>query len=156
MFNMFKGNKQLLSPITGNVISLIEVEDPVFGQKILGDGVALVPKENKVYAPCDGTIVQITPTKHALCIESTEGLELLIHMGIDTVKLNGEGFTLHVNEGDKVHAGQLISEMDTEFIKSKGYSTKTPFIITNLDTVKSIELHLGEAVHSETAVISYK
>lgn len=93
---------QLLSPITGKTIPLTEVPDPVFSTKMMGDGIAIIPSEGKIYSPVDGEITMIAATKHAYGIKADNGLELLIHFGLETVALNGEGFTVHVQAGDKI------------------------------------------------------
>ncbi|MEG0386713.1 MAG: PTS glucose transporter subunit IIA, partial [Niameybacter sp.] len=112
MFNFFNKLKgiEIISPMTGEAIDLSQVPDPVFSEKMVGDGIAIIPTENRVVAPCDGKIVQIFPTNHAIGIETTTGLDLLIHIGIDTVDLKGEGFKRLVEEGDTVKMGDPILE----------------------------------------------
>ncbi|VMN23793.1 PTS system beta-glucoside-specific transporter subunit EIIABC [Streptococcus pneumoniae] len=123
--------KMIFSPISGEIIPLSDVQDKTFSDKLIGDGVAIIPSEGKVYAPFDGKITNIFPTKHAIGLKSDEGIELLIHIGLDTVELKGQGFISHVEEGDRVFKNQLIFEMDLNLIKSKGYETVTPVIVTN-------------------------
>ena len=110
---------------------------------MLGDGFAIIPKGNKVYAPIAGEIKVLFPTLHAVAIETTEGLELLIHIGIDTVELKGEGFTGHVKVGDMVKQGDLLITFDEEIIKSKATSIITPVLITNMDIISSISVDYG-------------
>lgn len=98
----------IFSPISGEIIPLSDVQDKTFSDKLIGDGVAIIPSEGKVYAPFDGKITNIFPTKHAIGLKSDEGVELLIHIGLDTVELKGQGFISHVEEGDRVFKNQLI------------------------------------------------
>lgn len=125
-------NKEVIaSPLTGKVLPLSEVKDEAFSGGLLGKGIAVDPSEGKVVAPCDGTIMTLFPTKHAVGIVSDNGAEVLIHLGLDTVQLNGEHFTAHVKQGAKVKKGQLLIEFDIKAITEAGYSLVTPMIITN-------------------------
>ena len=124
-------NEQIVSPLAGEVKSLSKVEDEAFASGAMGEGVAIVPAEGKLYAPCDGEIVTFFPTGHAIGIMSEGGAEILIHVGMDTVKLDGKGFTPKANQGDKVKKGDLLLEFDMNVIKGAGYSVVTPVIITN-------------------------
>ena len=153
---IFSKAKTLVSPATGKVVLVTDVTDTVFKDNILGDGIAVIPEANEIVAPCDGKIVQIAHTKHAICIETPDGLELLLHLGMDTVNLNGEGFECFVNTGDNVKAGQKIMNMDINFIKEKGYGIESPCIITNLDNIKSFDCITGTAEKGETVVIKSK
>lgn len=145
MFKIFKGKPEieLKSPVTGEIIPITTVPDEVFAQKLVGDGIGIVPTEGTVVSPVEGEVVQIFPTKHALGIVSKDGLELLIHVGLDTVKMNGEGFEAFVKEGDKVKVGQKLLTFDLDLIREKAQSTITIFVITNFDTIKSIEFADG-------------
>ncbi|MEK3889522.1 PTS sugar transporter subunit IIA [Bacillus sp. FSL K6-3431] len=147
MLNFFKKNNKLeiKSPIVGTGFPLSEVPDEVFASKMMGDGIAFQPSENILYAPIDGEIVQVFPTLHAVGIKSNNGLEILLHIGIDTVNLSGEGFESFVNAGDKVTAGQKLISFDIDLIKEKAKSTITPLIITNMDKVANIEYNYGAA-----------
>lgn len=130
------------SPIKGDVISLSEIEDGVFSNKLLGDGVAIIPESNEVYAPISGEVVTVFPTKHAYVIRSYNGIELLVHLGIDTVELNGEHFESLVTQGQHVNQGDKIATFDIEKIKPN-YKVVTPVIVTNSNEfdIKSINLH---------------
>ncbi|MEY0596123.1 beta-glucoside-specific PTS transporter subunit IIABC [Providencia alcalifaciens] len=130
----------LFAPISGETLPLEQVPDTVFANKIIGDGVAIIPSDNKVYAPIDGTISMVTPSKHAIGITTPDGLDILIHVGIDTVSLNGEGFTLHVNEKDSVKSGDLLIEFDIENITKHSLSTITPVLITNFDEFSELQV----------------
>lgn len=130
----------LLSPAKGKILKLSGVPDKTFAEGILGDGFAIEPEEGVIFSPCSGQIVNVFPTKHALGILSDEGLEVLIHVGIDTVNMKGEGFKCFVNEGDHVNAGDKLIEFDLALVRQKATSLITPIVITNMDTVKSLKL----------------
>ncbi|WP_121610742.1 beta-glucoside-specific PTS transporter subunit IIABC [Mesobacillus foraminis] len=119
------------SPFNGQVIPLSEVPDEVFNSGAMGQGVAIEPADNKLYAPFDGTVVMVAPTKHSIGLRSESGVELLVHIGLDTVTLDGKPFTLKVNDGDKIRKGETLIEFDKEFIHAQGLKTITPVIITN-------------------------
>ena len=133
-----KKELDLYAPITGELIDITEVKDQVFSQKILGDGIAIEPKEGVLYAPFDCEVVQLFHTLHAIGLKAKD-VEILVHIGMDTVELNGEGFKGFVNEGDHVKKGQKLIEFDIDYIKSKGKETITPIVITNMDQVKSLD-----------------
>lgn len=128
----------LYSPLNGKVVELEKVEDETFAAKILGDGIAIEPAEGRLYAPCDGTIAMVFDTKHAVSIVSVNGCEVLLHIGIDTVKLNGEFFETHVSDGQEIHRGDLLVSFDMEGIKNAGYHLTTPVIVCNTDDYSSI------------------
>lgn len=130
---------ELLAHMNGTVLQLEEVEDETFAQKLLGDGVAIEPDEGKLYAPCDATVQMIFDTKHAITLVSDEGCEVILHIGIDTVKLGGKYFDVHVSGGQKVHKGDLLISFDLEGIRSEGYKTTTPLIICNTDDYSAIK-----------------
>ena len=146
-------NEVIAAPVTGEVKALEESSDEAFAGGLMGQGIVIVPTEGKLYAPVDGTISVFFPTGHAVAIASDNGAEILIHVGMDTVKLDGKGFTPKANQGDKVKKGDLLLEFDINAIKEAGYSIETPVIVTNtadyLDVVptdaKSIE-HGQEAI----------
>ncbi|HFT4393570.1 TPA: beta-glucoside-specific PTS transporter subunit IIABC [Klebsiella quasipneumoniae] len=129
----------IMNPIKGNVIPLEEVEDEVFSSGALGKGLAILPVEGKVLAPFDGTVVSVFPTLHAICLESNNGVELLIHVGIDTVSLKGAPFKSYIEKGQKVTSGQLMIEFDIGAISAAGLSLHTPVIITNLEETSELE-----------------
>ncbi len=119
----------IASPLSGKVIPLSEVPDPVFSEKVLGDGCAVLPDDGKIYSPVDGEISSVAETKHAYGFSSEDGLEILVHFGLETVALKGEGFISHVQEGDKVKRGQLIAEVDTALLQKHGINLITPVLI---------------------------
>lgn len=124
---------QILAPIKGIIKDITEVPDDTFAQKILGDGVAILPEEGKVYAPADGIVENIMDSKHGIMFRTNQGVELLIHIGLETVNLKGKYFTAHVENGAKVKAGELLVEFDLNSIKNDGYNTITPVVVTNTD-----------------------
>lgn len=137
VFNLFKKKSlELVAPVTGKIVPLEEVPDPVFSQKMMGEGVAILPSEGNIYSPVNGTVMLVAATKHAVGIRAQDGTEILIHVGLETVALNGEGFTAAVKEGDKVSVGQLLLEVDWEYISKHAKSTVTPIVITNSDDGK--------------------
>jgi sugar PTS system EIIA component len=162
MDNMFKkwfGKKtkptyeDVVAPLTGAIKSLEEVPDPVFSQKMMGDGIAIEPTDGEVVAPVNGEVVQVFPTKHAVGLRSDAGVELLIHVGLETVSMNGEGFTAHVAAGDRVKAGQRLLTFDLDLIKQKAKSTITPIIVTNGDVVASLQkTSEAQATKGETVI----
>lgn len=123
----------------GELIAMEDVKDDTFANKVLGDGVAVIPSEGKVYAPADGVVTSVFDTKHAVCFASSYGTELLIHIGVDTVNLQGKYFTAHVKDGDAVKKGQLLVEFDKEQIEKAGYDTVIPMIFTDLPEEKTLE-----------------
>jgi sugar PTS system EIIA component len=145
MFKKLFGKKEkiktveLLAPLSGNAVDLSAVPDPVFSEKMMGDGIAIEPTEGEVLSPVDGEIMQIFPTKHAIGIRAKNGAEILIHIGLETVSMNGEGFTTHVFEGSNVKAGDKLVSFDIDLVKEKAKSTVTPIIVTNSDSASSIE-----------------
>jgi PTS system glucose-specific IIA component len=129
----------IYAPISGKVLSLEEVPDPVFSEKMMGDGMAIEPSDGKVVAPIDGDIIQIFPTKHAVGIKAANGAEILIHIGLETVSMKGEGFESHVSQGDKVKKGDLLVTFDLNLVREKANSTITPVILTNGNMIENIE-----------------
>lgn len=125
---------EIASPVKGTEIPLSEVKDEVFSKNIVGKGAAVIPSEGKVYSPVDGTVASVFDTKHAIGLVSEEGVEVLIHVGLDTVELGGQHFTAHVAQDDKVTKGQLLLEFDVDAIKAAGYDTVTPVVISNTDS----------------------
>jgi len=134
-----KENEETISaPFSGKVIPLSSVPDEVFSSGAMGEGLAIDPSDNKLYAPFDGTVVMVAPTKHAIGLRSEYGVELLVHIGLDTVTLEGKPFTLHVEDGTKFKKGDLLIEFDKEFIKKQGLQTITPVIITNSSAYREV------------------
>ncbi|WP_347298091.1 beta-glucoside-specific PTS transporter subunit IIABC [Dolosigranulum savutiense] len=121
----------IASPLTGKIVRLDDVSDEVFASRSMGDGIAILPTGGKVFAPTNGTVETLFKTGHAIGIKSDNGAEILIHIGVDTVQLDGEGFETHVSKNDRVEAGQLLIDFDLELVKEKGYDSITPIIITN-------------------------
>ena len=127
------GTRVVVSPFAGKVIPLSEVEDEVFAGGMMGQGLAVIPEDGKVYSPCDGTVSTVFPTGHAVGITADNGVEILIHIGMDTVKLDGKGFTKKVKDKDRVKTGQLLIEFDLDLVKEAGYSVVSPVIVSNTD-----------------------
>ena len=138
----------IMTPIKGDVIDLAEAEDEAFSLDTLGDGVVILPKEGKVYAPFDGTITVLFPTLHAIGITGDSGVEVLIHVGIDTVQMEGKGFHAHIKQGDHVKSGQLLLDVDLKVIKKAGFSAQTPVILSNskdmIDLIKTDKKMVGK------------
>ncbi len=145
---------ELSSPLTGEVIPLAQVEDAVFSGGVLGEGVAIIPSEGKVFAPADGTISAVTDTKHAIGITTDHGVEMLIHVGLDTVQLGGEGFTLHCNMGDKVKKGTLLLEFDMDKIKEAGFPLTTPVLVSNMTNFVSLKASEDKQVKSGDTLLT--
>ena len=147
----------ILSPLDGRVIPLEEVPDEVFAEKVLGDGAAVIPENGNIYSPIDGEIVSIPESLHAYGIRSDAGIEMIVHFGLETVNLKGEGFSPKVKVGDRVKAGQLLCIADMDFLKSKGINTVTPVLVTDGAEEGSFSVKTGEIRHGEeimTAEIS--
>ncbi len=143
----------IFAPVTGEVKPLSECPDQVFAEGTLGKGVIVEPKEGKVYAPCSGTVSTIFDTLHAIGIQADNGAEILIHIGMDTVSLNGQGFTAHVKSGDKIRKGQLLIEFDMDFIRSKGLPLTTPVIVSNPDDYPAMKEQLGNVKHGDELIV---
>lgn len=146
----------LYSHMNGNIVKLEDVEDEVFSQKILGEGVAVEPTEGKLFAPCDGKIDSVFDTKHAVNMVATEGAEILLHIGIDTVKLGGKFFEAHVSDGQEVKKGDLLISFDMENIKAAGYKVTTPLIIGNTDDYAAVEPVAEGAVSAGDRVLTIR
>lgn len=133
------------APVDGECVPLSEVSDPTFGEEILGKGVAIRPANGSIKAPADGTVSTVFPTGHAVAVTTDDGVEILVHIGLDTVSLNGEGFTKHVEEGQKVKKGDLLIEADLAKIGEQ-YDTITPMIICNTADYKEVRGETGKTV----------
>lgn len=146
----------LNSPVNGQVIPLSEVSDETFASEMLGATVAVEPADGKIVAPCDGEVINIFDTGHAVCIATRGGGELLIHVGVDTVKLEGKGFAKKVSDGDKIHAGDVLIEADLDTIKAAGYPATTMVILTNADQYSEVKKAEPKAADTRTAVMTLK
>lgn len=160
MFNFFKKAKSLdiYAPVSGEIIRIEDVPDPVFNQKMMGEGAAVMPNGGNLVAPVNGKVIQVAPTKHAIGLLAEDGTEILIHVGLETVALNGEGFKPAVKEGDKVSVGQLLMEVDWDYISEHAASTVTPIVITNSqDSGKQYSLSEEKTgIAGETVVMTVK
>ena len=134
------GKDEIVSPLTGELMPLSEVKDKAFASGAMGQGIAIKPTEGKVVAPFNGTVMAIFPTKHAIGLKRDDGLELLIHVGLDTVNLNGKGFKAYVKQGDRVKMGETLLEFDQALIESQGYECVTPIIVTNSAQYKKVDV----------------
>lgn len=143
----------IASPIEGEACSLSEVNDPTFREKILGDGIAIRPRTGKVVAPVDGKIIIMFETKHAISILSDQGTEILIHIGLDTVKLKGEHFKSYVQTNDTVIAGDLLLEFDIEQIEKAGYDIISPVVICNTAMYSDVDTVTGCTVKELDKII---
>lgn len=146
----------LYSHMNGTAVKLEDVEDEVFSQKILGEGAAVEPSEGKLYAPCDGKIDSVFDTKHAVNMVSDDGVEILLHIGIDTVKLGGQYFEAHVSDGQEVKKGDLLISFDMDKIKAAGYKVTTPIIIGNTDDYASVEPVAQNSVSAGDIILKIK
>lgn len=164
MFGLFKKKKEenqdnslrLVAPVNCKSLPLSEVPDPVFAQKMAGDGLAMDPDDDIIVAPADGELTLVFNTKHAFAMTLDNGIELLVHIGIETVSLNGEGFEQLAEAGTKVKAGTPIIKVDREFVKSKNLPLITPVLITNPDILKSITpVENVNTVAGETTILEY-
>lgn len=155
MFKKLK-KRNILSPADGEVIQLKNVPDPVFAEKMLGDGFAVIPSDNCVYAPVGGKVIDVADTLHAYCITTDDGLDILVHVGIDTVKLGGKGFTPSVKGGDAVNAGDLLCTFEKELLKQNGCHTHIPVIVTNSEELKSLDVNVGRKQKGDIAAIYNK
>lgn len=146
----------ILAPIKGKVKPIEESSDAAFASGALGKGVVILPEEGKVYAPVTGTVTVLFPSLHAIGITSDAGVELLIHIGINTVQLNGEGFTAHIKQGDQIKQGQLLVEFDMNKIKEAGYSLETPVLVTNYADLKEVKNTNASSVQLQETLIEVK
>ena len=149
----FKGlTEEVYSVADGQVVALEQVKDPVFAQKMMGDGFAVEPANGNIVSPVSGTVSSIFPTKHALGLVTEAGLEVLVHIGLDTVSLEGKPFTVHVAEGQKVAAGDLLVTADLDAIRAAGRETSTVVVFTNAEAIKSVKLEQTGSLAAKTAV----
>lgn len=152
---LFKKKKlEVIAPIHGQIVPLEQVPDAVFSGKMMGEGIAIMPKDGKVHAPIDGEIVLVADTKHAIGLKAKDGTELLIHIGLETVMLKGEGFTALVKAGDEVKVGQPLVEVDWAYIGEHAESTITPIIVTNSNERMVEVIGQGESTAGETILFT--
>nr|WP_252191883.1 PTS glucose transporter subunit IIA [Roseburia inulinivorans] len=144
------------APVKGKAVPISQVSDPTFGEEILGKGVAIQPADGKIYAPADGTIEMLFDTKHAVSMTTTEGVELLVHIGLDTVALKGEHFTAHKGNGDAVKKGDLLISVDLEAVKAAGYDVITPMVVCNTSDYQTVEAVTGSDVNPGDTVLILK
>lgn len=156
MFNRFKKKKYLYAPQIGEIVELEKVPDAVFAQKLFGEGFAVIPQAGKIYSPVTGVVQMVSePSLHAYGIETEDGLELLIHVGIDTVEMKGEGFKTYVKAGDQVQQGDLLGEADLNAVTARGYDTHMIVAVGNSDRLKSFEVTCNHIDDLETGVFEY-
>lgn len=162
MFSFLKKKKEdikreLKAYVTGEVITIEEVGDGVFSEKILGEGMAIWPQDGRLYAPADAKVVTVMDdSKHACGLELEGGIQILLHIGLDTVELNGEGFKLHVNEGQNVKSGELLIEFDRDVIKAKGYKDVVILAVVENNDGCTLEMNTGCCVTAkENVIITY-
>ena len=157
MFGLKKQKERAVySPADGIAIKLSDVPDEAFSQGILGMGAAVIPKNGNIYSPVDGEIMDITDTKHAFCITADDGTEILLHIGVDTVKLKGDGFDVKIVSGDKVKAGMKIAEVDLEVLEKNSISKHTPVILTEAQNYNITQVHEGEVLGGKDILFLYK
>lgn len=161
MFNFFKKDKKqdpvfekknLYAVANGRVVSVTEVADPVFSQKMMGDGYAVIPTDGNIYSPVDGKVLSVFPTKHAVGIQMDNGLEILLHMGLDTVELNGKPFNTHVKEGDVLTASTLVATCDLDALAEAGKDSAMVVVVTNMDKVQEFELTANGEVKAQSVI----
>ena len=150
------GAQTLYSPLEGTAIPLSEVKDATFASEVLGKGMAVIPSKGEVKAPCDATVSTIFDTKHAIGLATESGLELLIHIGVDTVELGGKFYTAHVKDGDVVKKGQTLITFDMDAIKAAGYDVTTPLIVTNTDDYEEVKMLAEGTVNNGSEVLEVK
>lgn len=157
LFDAFKKKvTEIGSPMKGRCVSIKEVSDPTFSDEVLGQGVAVIPEDGRMYAPADGVITTVFPTGHAVGMTTEDGAEVLIHLGLDTVAMKGEGFDIKAAEGQKVQKGDLLIEADLEKIKAAGYDVITPIVICNSADYSSVAGIADRDVNPGDTVIEIK
>ena len=154
-FNKLFGKKtdKFYAPMAGNAVPITEVPDPTFAEGMLGNGIAIQPTEGKVYAPCDATVDMMFTTGHAVSLVADCGAEILIHVGLETVSLEGKPFKVLAANGDKVKKGQVLIEVDLEAVKAAGLPTITPMLICNTDDYPTFNTIVGKDVTNDDVVI---
>lgn len=154
IFGSKEERMQVVAPVAGKLVPLSEVSDPTFSDEILGQGAAVIPSENQFFAPVDGTVTTVFPTGHAVALTSADGVEILLHIGLDTVKLNGKHFTIHAEEGQQVKKGDLLLEADLEQIKAEGFDVITPVIVCNTEEFSEIGMARSGQVTAGNVIIN--
>lgn len=144
MFGFKKKNIVISSPVQGEIMDITEVQDDVFSEKMMGDGFAVEPESDIIVAPCDGTLTLLADTLHAVAFESN-GVEILVHIGLDTVALQGKGFEAFAVQGEKVKRGDKLLSFDRSYIQSQGKALTTMLVVTNMDKVAAIVKNLADA-----------
>jgi len=158
MFKFLKKNKEekcmiLKSPVVGRCIDISEIPDEVFSSKMLGNGIGFESTDGVLYAPVDGEILQVFPTKHALILKSVEGIEILLHIGIDTVEMKGEGFEAFVEKGKQVKVGDKLLTFDNDLIKAKAKTNLSVLVLTDNEIMESVEFNLGNVDKNNEVII---
>ena len=148
-----KNTDDFYAPMAGKAVPISEVPDPTFAEGMLGNGIAIEPAEGKVYAPCDATVDMMFTTGHAVSLVADNGAEILIHVGLETVSLEGKPFKVHAANGDKVKKGQLLIEVDLEEVKAAGLPTITPMVVCNTDEYPTFNTFVGKDVTNDDVVI---
>ena len=148
-----EGTVEVASPVSGKVIPVSKVNDEAFASEMMGKGVGIIPNDGKVYAPFDGTISALFDTNHAVGLTGENGLETLIHIGIDTVKLDGKGFEVHTKTDASVKKGDLLVEFDKELLEKEGFDTTVIFIVVNMDQVKDMKIEDEKTVKALESVM---
>ncbi len=156
MLSLFKKEKSLNSVAKGKIVDITHVPDQVFSQKILGDGFAVIPSDGNIFSPTDGTVTEVSETLHAYCITNRDGLEILVHIGIDTVELKGSGFSPLVKKGDSVSAGAPLAHADLKTIKERGFHEIVVVAVTNSDKLKSFKVLENNSASPSTPAFIYK
>lgn len=158
MFGLFKKNKEyksiiLNSPVVGRCFDISEIPDEVFSSKMLGNGIGFESIEGVLYAPIDGEILQVFPTKHALILKSKEGIEILLHIGVDTVNMKGEGFETYVQKSQQVKVGDKLIAFNNDLIKAKAKSNLSVLVLTDNEIMESVRFNLGNVDKNNEVII---
>lgn len=148
-----KNTNDLYAPMAGRAVPIAEVPDPTFAEGMLGNGIAIIPTEGKVYAPCDATVDMMFTTGHAVSLVADFGAEILIHVGLETVSLEGKPFKVHAANGDKVKKGQLLIEVDLQAVEAAGLPIITPMVVCNTDAYSTFNTTVGKDVSNSDVVI---
>ena len=146
----------LIAPCTGKTVPLSAVPDEVFANGILGEGIAIEPAEGHFFAPVEGTVSSVADARHAYTVLSDAGVDVLVHIGVDTVGLAGEGFVSHVSTGERVHAGKLMAEANLDLIRSRGLSAVCSVVVTEPDKIENIEYKPGNCTGGKDAIMCYR